>query len=148
MSIGRFTFIFSCFSRFNIVSLNLKISTLPIHCDHFSSNSTYLNKHCELGLNDCNSTRSQYYQIFDLAKNKYQSNFFIVDPVDIFCDINQNFCTPFKEGELLYSYTDHMALNPSLILGSRVNNLIHSLNASPASVPVVKSNLINKIRSK
>lgn len=106
--------------------------------DHFSPNSTYLNKHCVLDLNEYNSTRSQYNQIFDLAKNKYKSKFFIVDPVDIFCDINKKICTPFKEGVLLYSYTDHMALYPSLILGARVNNLIHSLNANAVSVPVVK----------
>lgn len=89
----------------------------------------YLNKNCILKIEDYIETRRQYYRIFDLAAMTFPKDVYIVDPTDIFCDFEIGSCSPYKNEILLYSYTDHMSLDASIILGARVNSLIRKLDS-------------------
>lgn len=118
-----------------------KISIINSALDKFSLNTVYLNKNCVLNIDDYNSTRHQYNQIFDLGRAKYKRNLHIIDPTDIFCDVPKKVCTPYKENQLMYSYTDHMSEYASIILGKRVNSLVKKIGIySKSSLSVSRLN--------
>ena len=64
--------------------------------------------------------------IHRIQNNTSTSKVMVYDPMPILCETDKGLCLPYKNGRLLYSYTDHISDYASGLVGAELNKLLES----------------------
>jgi len=70
---------------------------------------------------------ARYRDLFESLKQKYPGAISIFDTAPFVCDAVGERCATFKEGRLMYSYTDHISDHAAGLIGQGLNALAQKL---------------------
>lgn len=94
-----------CISRVSAVSyLNAILQLAPDRAPCFIA----YDKHLELS--------SQYRKLLAQLQARYPADVLIFDPLDVLCDMKKRVCSSFRDDALLYSYSDHISEQASVLI--------------------------------
>lgn len=80
--------------------------------------SIAIDKHLELS--------TQYRRLLSEVQKAHPEDFVVFDTTEDLCDIAGGVCLPYKQGRLLYSYTDHLSDYAAGVIGTRLNKFLVS----------------------
>jgi hypothetical protein len=82
------------------------------------------NARCLLPLTRHRELLAKYRALLDAAQKRYRPSVAVFDTTSLMCDLQSGICPPFKDGRLLYSYTDHISDYAAGLIGKGLNRLM------------------------
>jgi len=82
------------------------------------------NPACTIPLERQQSLSANYRKVLREVAAAHPASVFVFDPTDILCDTQSGVCGPFKNGRLLYGYTDHVSDYAAGLIGEKLNQFI------------------------
>jgi peptidoglycan/LPS O-acetylase OafA/YrhL len=88
---------------------------------------TKINTRCSVSIARHAEITARYRDLFEGLKHKYPGAISIFDTAPFVCDVASERCTTFKDGRLMYSYTDHISDYAAGLIGQGLNALAQKL---------------------
>jgi hypothetical protein len=88
---------------------------------------TKTNTRCSVSIARHTEITTRYRDLFESLKQKYPGSISIFDTAPFVCDAASERCTTFKDGRLMYSYTDHISDHAAGLIGQGLNALARQL---------------------
>lgn len=97
------------------------------------------NANCHLSIDKYRTLSKQYLDMLHEVQTRHPSEVRVFDATSILCDSLTSFCSPTKNGRLLYGVTDHISDYGSTLVGQALNQLLTSdVDARQAHLPPVQ----------
>jgi len=88
---------------------------------------TKTNARCSVSISRHAEITTRYRDLFEALKQKYPGSISIFDTAPFVCDSASERCKTFKDGRLMYSYTDHISDYAAGLIGQGLNALARQL---------------------
>lgn len=88
---------------------------------------TKTNTRCSVSIARHTEITTRYRNLFEVLKQKYPDSISIFDTAPFVCDSASERCETFKDGRLMYSYTDHISDYSAGLIGQGLNALARQL---------------------
>ena len=82
------------------------------------------NANCTVSLEIFNTQIKRYRAVLDRIQSTHPDSVRIFDPTDIYCDFNTGKCEAIKNGQPMYSYSDHISYYAARLVGRKLNDFI------------------------
>lgn len=79
---------------------------------------------CRLDLGQHEKLNQKYWQLLHEIERKYPAKVRIFDTTQQLCDMERRVCLPYKNGRLLYSFTDHISDYAAGLIGQDLNQFL------------------------
>ncbi|MCF8212238.1 MAG: acyltransferase [Rhodoferax sp.] len=76
---------------------------------------------CQLGLAQHRALTENYTRLLQALERKHPEHLSILDVTNLLCDLDQQHCLPYKNGRLLYGFTDHISDYAAGLIGQQLN---------------------------
>lgn len=89
------------------------------------------NKDCKISISKHLEYSYLYHKLLLEVAEQNPERIKIFETLDVLCNTENNMCGPYKDGHILYSYTDHVSDYAAGLIGEKLNMFLNSQSTDP-----------------
>ena len=87
-----------------------------------------VNENCKIEIEQHLEYSRLYRTLLQDVADRDPENISVFDTLDLLCDHEKRVCESYKDGHILYRYTDHISDYAAGLIGAKLNRLVRTMS--------------------